>query len=272
MQQNTMAETLIFLHIPKTGGTTLRGIIDRQYKPGEFLIIEGARSGNFPRRVREITEERLKSVKIMAGHMDVGIHEYLPCSATYFTLLRDPIDRLISLYYFIKRKPADPHHQLLNESNMSLKDFVLSGMRINFNNGQARMIAGANYIDTEYGKCSREMLEAAKENLHKYFSFVGTTEQFDESVMLLRKKLNWDLPIYGRQENVAKVRIAVEKLPKETLEVMLELNQIDIELHKYAGEILQGLIAKEPDSFLTEIKEFKTKNNMYKVIPQRLIK
>lgn len=272
MQQNTIPKTLIFLHIPKTGGTTLRTIIDRQYKPGEFLIIEGARSGNFPRKVKEITEERLKSIKIMAGHMDVGIHEYLSFPATYFTLIRDPVDRLVSLYYFIKRKKADRHHQLLLESNITLKDFVLSGIRNNFNNGQTRVIAGAKYIDTEYGKCSKEMLEAAKDNLHKYFSIVGTTERFDETIMLLKKKFNWHLPLYGNNKNVARVRPAIEELPQETLEIMLELNQLDIELHEYAGEILQGLIETESDDFLREIEKFKTYNNAYRLLKEKLNK
>ena len=31
----TDADTLIFLHIPKTGGTTLQNIIEQNYSPGQ---------------------------------------------------------------------------------------------------------------------------------------------------------------------------------------------------------------------------------------------
>src|SRR5690625_7753957 len=84
---------LIFVHIPKTAGGSLISIISSQYNSHEIFRM------GFP----EVnTATRLNNnIKCVLGHTFYGQHEELG-PHIYITMLRDPIDRVISHYYYAK--------------------------------------------------------------------------------------------------------------------------------------------------------------------------
>ena len=182
-------ETIIFLHIPKTAGTTfgkiikynygLGSIYNRYFKKNRFTYInlpdvEFTRNGSISNDIeflKTIPSNQLQKTKIIRGHMHFGIDEYLPQKSTYITLLRDPIQRVISLYNFIIDREDHLHHKSLTENDMSLKEFVESKITTEIDNAQTRLFAG-NYSHVKYGCCTREMLEKAKDNLLNRFAVV----------------------------------------------------------------------------------------------------
>lgn len=98
----------LFLHVPKTGGTTFKTHLER-YLSWDEQLVEFSFWG---RRYREThgrsefahrpAEERAKAV-VLAGHrLAYGAHRMVPGSreARYVTFLRDPAERCVSLYNF----------------------------------------------------------------------------------------------------------------------------------------------------------------------------
>lgn len=86
---------LVFLHVPKCGGTTLHAILARHFAPGQ--ICPERFNGLRARRIEE-----LAPFSFFSGHYDLE-----SCQALFgrmnriVTLLREPRARLISLYYFL---------------------------------------------------------------------------------------------------------------------------------------------------------------------------
>ncbi len=87
-------EALIFLHIPKTAGTTLNRIIDWQYNPLSIFTVDPHRIRATVARFKTFPEQRRRRFRVVRGHLVFGIHEFLPQSATYITMLRQPVARL----------------------------------------------------------------------------------------------------------------------------------------------------------------------------------
>ena len=54
------------------------------------------------------------------GHMTFGLHEVLPQTATYITVLRDPVDRVISAFYFMRNYKLHPLYWKLRREEMDL--------------------------------------------------------------------------------------------------------------------------------------------------------
>src|SRR5205823_8424847 len=98
-------EALIFLHIPKTAGTTLNRIIEWQYSPLSIFTIDPHGIRATPERFKTLSERRRRQLRVVRGHMVYGIHEFLPQCASYMSMLRHPVARLLSAYSFILRRP-----------------------------------------------------------------------------------------------------------------------------------------------------------------------
>ncbi len=89
---------LIFLHIPKTAGTTLNRIIDWQYDPRVIFTVDPHRIRPTINHFYALPEERRRRLQVVRGHPPYGVHELLPQGAIYTTSLRDPVARLVSSY------------------------------------------------------------------------------------------------------------------------------------------------------------------------------
>lgn len=260
--QKTDDTALIFLHLPKTAGSTLNSIINRQYDSKTIYNLYGDLSQQITSTAnfKKLSEEDQQKIKLIKGHIFYGFHDLISRPSTYVTLLREPIDRVISLYYYIRRHPAHYHHDLVISKNMSLNDYISSGVSKELNNGQTRQIAGVDANQVEFGKCSIAMLETAKQNISKHFLFVGTTSRFDESLIFLKNHFGWKLPLYQKQ-NVTKNRPIKSEVSKDTLDLIENFNKLDIELYNNTEAHLEQQI-KQQDSFAKELRSFKFVNTI----------
>ena len=95
-------EAVIFLHVPKTAGTTLNRLIEWEYPLFQMYSVDPVFFTWSASHLRRLPPRRLKKTRMFKGHMLFGLHEILPQPATYITVLRDPIDRVMSAFYFVR--------------------------------------------------------------------------------------------------------------------------------------------------------------------------
>jgi hypothetical protein len=249
----------VFSHIPKTAGITLALIMARNYEPNALLHI--------PAQERELAAE-LKKTKVLrkriiaiAGHFHLysEVYDLAPPNYIHFTLLRDPVKRVVSFYYYVRQEALDPHHKEINAKNISLRDFVHSGLRGELNNGQSRRLSGRH---PRYGHCPPEILEIAKKNLMEYFTFFGLTEKFDETLVVLRMLLGWDDPFYVKK-NVTPPKTAMENIDQADLDCIIEYNELDIKLYTYAQEIFNERLSQLGPRFKAEYDIFRSLNKVF---------
>jgi hypothetical protein len=254
--------SLIFLHIPKAAGTTLQQIIERQY-PTEANYTFGASATESVAAFKALPEEKRHAIRVLKGHMGFGLHTYLREPSTYITFLRHPVSRYISYYHHVLRSPV---HYLYEEKRMprntSLEAFVRGQFTIELNNGQTRLLAGEDGLwqETPFGEWPPDMLEKAKANLDAFFSVVGVAERFDESLLLLQRRLGWRNILYAR-ENVAPQTTAV--LPPNLRQEIERQNELDLALYRYAQSRLEAEIKRQGLRFQLLLRLFRRQNRRF---------
>jgi len=247
--------TVIFLHIPKTGGRSLQNILLRRYSSDQVVI----NAHGHLDEMSEWPEERKRAIKYLQGHFIYGAHEYLPQECSYITMLREPVDRVISHYYFIKRSPDHPLNKMVLDQGMSLESYVTSGVCDEVSNDQARLVAG---VSKESAINVSDMLKIAKQNIDDKFIVAGLVERFDETLMLLKKRLGLRNIFYGiRNQTVG--RPHKEQIPEHILALINERNSADIELYAYANDKLAEMIEDEGAAFIRDLRKFKLINRPY---------
>jgi len=226
---------VIFLHIPKTAGTTLNRIIEWQYNPLAIFTMDPYRIRATPARLQRLSERRRRSLRMVRGHLYYGIHEFLPQGATYFTMLREPVARFFSSYYFIQRRPLHPMHRKVTTERIGVEDFIrLTPRRHNL---QCSLIAGIR----NDGTCDDRILDKAKENLAKSFSVVGISERFEESLMLMAKTFDWEIPFYENRK-VSKTRPQIDP---NAVEMIRDHNRLDLELYEFGKGLFEESLQRK---------------------------
>lgn len=219
---------IIFMHIPKTAGRTLRAIIRRQYRPEEVCTTNRQEREPFSAFTRLTAAEQAR-LRVVQGHFAYGLHEHTDRPVLYVTMLRQPAARAISYYRFIRDNPHHTHHAAANA--LGLTGFVRERVSKGIDNGQLRYLAAAE--DAPFGECTEEMLALALQRLEERFIAVGLVEAFDDSILLMRQALGWRLPVY-KPVNVSKHQVRREELSEEVLEALAAYNQLDQRLYDYA--------------------------------------
>lgn len=235
---------MIFLHLPKTGGTTLRDVVVRQFRGQRAFRFDG--SGRERAHFAGLSQAERDSFPLIEGHLYYGVHSQLTRPAHYITMLRDPVERVLSYYWFVLRTPSHYAHARFTELR-TLREAIEQTRNPELDNFQVRLLSGASSIGVPKGGMTRAMLEAAKANLSG-FAVVGLTERFEESLALLAVRFGWRDLVYHRFKR-ANNRPAAADLDPETVRLVRRANGLDAELYDHGRAIFDEQVARSGVAF-----------------------
>lgn len=252
--------TVIFLHIGKTAGTTMRQVLRRNFRPSDVMVIrKRGRREETLRGFAELPAELRAQPRLIMGHTVFGLHEHVPRRSVYITIVRKPSSLVVSQYRYVLRTPTHRLHEVATSRGMSLADYIRSGVSMEMDNSQTRAIAGD--LSVPYGACTDEMLERGKQNIERSFAVAGLTERFEETLILLQKVFGWSHLHYVRA-NVAPQGPSVE-ITDEARDLIDEHNRLDNALYAYVGDRFEEAIRRYP-SFGRDLARFKRTNAKYR--------
>lgn len=251
-------DNLIFLHIPKAAGSTLHPVLERHYsKRIRYTLPPGQTD-----RIESLSPGELQRIRLLKGHMPFGLHTYLQGRSRYITLLRHPAERVVSHYYYVKRRPAHELHQLVT-GGISLTDYASAGLSGELDNGQVRLLSGHDQ-DIPCGQCARDLLDTAKSNIEQHFAVVGLTERFDESLVLMAIELGWNWTPYYLNRNVTQDKPVAKQIDPAALKVIEKANPLDFELYEWAVQRFQNQLARRQPEVNARIAQLNRANRLYR--------
>ena len=237
------------MHIPKTAGVSLINIVLKQYLLNEIGFCYYQDLEKIQGEMKVISNNL--NIKYCCGHFLFSIHEQITRPYTFFTMLREPVERVLSFYYFCRSNPYHPFHKEVLK--MSLLEFITTEKVIpHIVNYQTWALSG------EY-PVTQDSVDKAKENVQQYFSFLGITEMFNESLFLMKEKFGWE-NIFYTKENITKR--PSEPIDNNTIDLIKEINKYDIELYEWAKSQLQQTIYNLPLLYKVQLNQFINKQNI----------
>lgn len=256
---------ILFMHIPKTAGTTLGYyIFGRQYGFDQIFSCHPEKwvTGYVPGDFKHLSLEQRAAFQVVRGHYWYGIHQDIPDPFAYVAVLRDPVDRVISHYSYARRRKDHYLHKRIVEENLSLKEYVEKGLSVELDNGQIRMLVGDEGIQAPYGECPAEFVDRAKQHIAEHFAVIGTSERFDETLILLKELFNWSMPFYINMK-VSQNRATSSDFPPDVIEAIKKHNGLDLEIYQYADQRLTELIQAHVRFFRLKLMTFRLLNRLY---------
>jgi hypothetical protein len=249
-EDDLIKEKLIFLHLPKTGGTTLHNLLIPNFGINE--ICQERFNG-----LRHSAVGELARYRYFSGHFDLPSVKLIPGKKKIIMMLREPVARLISLYYFQRAHKTEVIElkklELARLANQySIADFFRTKEVRNhpaINNAMTRVLSEC--IEGDRWEASTSLstnipkLDIAFEEL-KSLSAFGIMERYDDSVNLIFQSIGLASPekIEKKQvldmiveENPDLRKIDKEPITEEITNIIKELVTLDIELYHKAERI-----------------------------------
>lgn len=205
---------IVFIHIPKTAGTTIYEIVKNNHKtflkpkmeedPESYLksSLSKSKKNNAIRLpggyktapqtlsiIKSLESDFLDKIDFIGGHIGYGIHQVVNQKVKYISFIRTPEERIISDFKE-HCKPGRYFYKELKQKGFEINNYLKLLLEHKMDNLMTRQIAGPfDFFLHERESVNKELFLKAKENIDSILFF--DIEQFDDSVLFMKNHFGW---------------------------------------------------------------------------------
>lgn len=249
-----------FLHIPKTGGTTLTDYIDSQFDKSEIAPgkVWNQLLPNYENNDWSFWAKPLSKYSLLRGHFGWGVYREFKQKPDVITMLRDPVERSLSLFNHLSddrvhnniandwfyTEPFDMHSVLFDEQRSKIfRNNQARYLGLNLNGKKIAKAKFRNNSEAFYWDSAQQwlspdiddksLLKNAKTNLDSC-KFFGIQDYYSESLILLAYTMGWTAIGNKKRLMVIKGRKDAKDIPPEDIARIKDLTSLDRDLFEYA--------------------------------------
>jgi hypothetical protein len=228
--------TSIFMHIPKTAGTSLRNQIASVLRYSETLLVyPGSDVGISIEELAAMPVYQKLQFRLVYGHFYFGLHRLIPQHVAYVTFLRAVASRIRSS---VMHHATNGTEFGRDGESISPSVAINEGTEEEFDNLMTRSIAGVTRKQVPLGRMGSTELEMAIANIKRQFAFIGRYETVDADADALCRMFGAAAPKLSVDNRTADrpILYSGEELRKINWPALFARNWIDAQLYSYLDQ------------------------------------
>lgn len=239
---------VVFMHIPKTGGTSFHNVLLRGFPSAEFCPVR------LP-FLHELSAEEIQKYTIYSGHYYYDDLDLIPGRKSVVTFLREPRARLLSLYYFFKSHRWSTIHEIERSGKVVGPSLAKSRSLCEYlrctepaaltqtDNVMTRYLIGRKYVDANYAltvdpETAFDLAVSHLRNLDAY----AVLERYGDCRSRLERALGISLPESLPRDNTLESlpsldsceAVERESIDAETEREITRCTEIDARVYRWA--------------------------------------
>ncbi|WP_218079994.1 sulfotransferase family 2 domain-containing protein [Anthocerotibacter panamensis] len=241
MLKNLMAELgyrrhqpkrVLFDHLPKCAGSTINQFLTSHYP--QRLTYRLNTSNNSYQQFISFDKDKRYKYHLVIGHLNHELLNYVHPETVTLTVFRDPIDRIVSHYFYVRRSKSHYLHEAVMKSNMELQDYAVSNLSPELRNWYTTHFTGLSIEEAE--REPEAAIQKAIQVILQRYKIIG----FQDDLLEVSRKLEETAGLWKQFENhlinKTNKRLTLKEISGETKNMIAEVNFLDVKLYKILRE------------------------------------
>ena len=223
----SLPRRLLFEHVPKCGGSTVVHYLAKQYPRCQCYLIGADQAGDIA-RFQALPESERFAYGFVAGHGAHRLRHHVHPDTVKATVLRDPVDRVISHYYYVMRSPDHYLYEAVADAGLGLDEYVRSGMSAELHNHYV-----TSFLEIEESEAWQDCdgaVSLAYDLIRAEYDVVGVLDELQAAVNEIGRRVGFLRQFRIRNRNVTENRPKVGAVAPETLATIRRINAMAVAL------------------------------------------
>jgi hypothetical protein len=230
---------LLFNHVPKCAGSTLTEYLFAHYPERLVFETHGRRPLQSVRHFQALPQAERYRYRLVLGHLAHDLLDYIHPDTLTFTVLRHPLDRLISHYFFVRQDRHHYLHQWVMESDISLSEYITSGRSEELQNWYTTHFSGLPKTEIQHNP--DQAIDAALNTILDRYDIIG----FQDDIMAVTEQVQTSArlfhPFDGRIDNRTPYRLNLADIHDTVQKTLAQANELDLALYALLREKIHSL-------------------------------
>jgi len=227
---------IIHIHVPKTAGTTINAMISQAVPGVHFAYSNPGQSERFA----AMSQQERDEIDFVFGHFSYGLHTFFTRNTVYVASLREPVERILSAYKYIRATESHPKHAFLRQCAPDFAAFLRyavedENIRAEVDNEQVRQISGEMDLSESYD----DIFHKALSNISVPNFICAESDNLELMLGVVSERLGLKFGAVPRL-NVSAEQInsrnLLAALPDESFQVLQQFTRWDYDLWQAATQ------------------------------------
>lgn len=223
-------KSILYDHLPKCAGTTVSNYLTSAFPSRYVFALSGVNPEESVEEFKNLPQRKRDKIKLVSGHLAHKLLEYVHEDTIPIVVFRDPIERIISHYYYVKRTKIHYLHEKLEKENIQLKDYCSSNLSSELQNYYVTHFTGLSISDVENNP--KKAVELAFNIIISKYHLIGFQDSIPAFLKELAQLANLNKTYKNKVLNKTNDRIKLEELQQSVIDNLSQENYLDIELYK----------------------------------------
>ena len=234
-KKDAQKKASVFFHIPKSGGSTFVGLLQRSLNQNEKTASPTHKANKVGDSTIFHVDFSNKDRRFKGYHFFNGIKQDNDKDEEMFLLLRNPLDRLISefnfQYHILDGKNGNPNAAIITRLRQKPKTFEAYIECKETQNYQSKFLLGRPINDPK--KVTEKEFDRLIASIESLPIHCGITDEYASFLNLFEQKTGWVLPkkVTVRKKTPFMYQTVVDDAIRSRV---IELNSLDYKLYQYA--------------------------------------